>query len=45
MGLGFGGLPRPALLAEAPAAAEEAALEGDEEGEQHDGRQEGNDIQ
>lgn len=45
VGLGFGGLPRPALLAEAPAAAAEAALEGDEEGEQHDGRQEGDDVQ
>lgn len=45
MGLGFGGLPHPAFLAEAPAAAVEAALEGDEEGEEGDGGQEGDDVQ
>lgn len=45
MGLGFGGLGHPALLAEASAEAAEAALEADEEGEERDGRQEGDDVQ
>lgn len=45
VGLGFGRLPRPALLAEAPAAGAEAALEGDEEEEEGDGGQEGDDVQ
>lgn len=45
VGLGFGGLPRPALLADEPAAAAEAAPEGDEEDEERGGRQEGDDIQ
>lgn len=45
MGLGFGWLSCSSLLTAAPAAAEQAALQRNEEGEEDHSDEEGNDVQ